>query len=76
VTSTPLFAKIVASKDAEFGAAWVRRDLQGNHGRCVSNFLVQDSGDAVSADPWSRFPVRAALRAGGIEPAVIPPPHD
>ena len=49
VTSTPLFAKIVASKYAEFGAARVRRDLQDNHSRCVSKCLVQDLADAVAA---------------------------
>src|SRR5262249_14891852 len=49
VTSTPLFAKIVSSKYAEFGAARVRRDLQDNHGRCVSKCLVQDLADAVAA---------------------------
>ena len=49
VTSTPLFAKIVASKYAEFGAARVRRDLNDNHGRCVSKCLVQDLADAVAA---------------------------
>src|SRR3984885_7435415 len=49
LTSTPLFAKIVASKYAEFGAARVRRDLLDNHGRCVSKCLVQDLADAVAA---------------------------
>ena len=49
VTSTPLFAKIVASKYAEFGATRVRRDLQDNHGRDVSKCLVQDLADAVAA---------------------------
>src|SRR5215469_6132670 len=49
VTSTPLFAKIVSSKYAEFGAARVRRDLQDNHGRWVSKCLVQDLADAVAA---------------------------
>jgi hypothetical protein len=49
VTSTPLFAKIVSSKYAEFGAARVRRDLRDNHSRCVSKCLVQDLADAVAA---------------------------
>ena len=45
----PLFAKIGASKDAECGAARVRRDLQDNHGRTVSKCLIQDHTDAVAA---------------------------
>ena len=49
VTSTPLFAKIVSSKYAEFGSARVRRDLRDNHGRAVSKCLVQDLADAVAA---------------------------
>lgn len=49
VTSTPLFAKIVSSKDAEFGSARVRRDLRDNHGRAVSKCLIQDLADAVAA---------------------------
>ncbi len=49
VTSTPLFAKIVSSKYAEFGAIRVRRDLQDNHGRCVAKCLVQYLADAVAA---------------------------
>ena len=49
VTSTPLFAKIVSSKYAEFGSARVRRDLRDNHGRVVSKCLIQDLADAVAA---------------------------
>ena len=49
VTSTPLFAKIVSSKYAEFGSARVRRDLRDNHGRAVSRCLIQDLADAVAA---------------------------
>jgi hypothetical protein len=49
VTSTPLFAKIVSSKYAEFGSARVQRDLRDNHGRCVSKCLIQDLADAVAA---------------------------
>ena len=45
----PLFAKIGASKDAECGAARVRRDLQDNHGRAVTKCLIQDHTDAVAA---------------------------
>jgi hypothetical protein len=49
VSSTPKFAKMVASKYAEFGSARVRRDLHDNHGREVSRCLVQDIADAVAA---------------------------
>jgi hypothetical protein len=49
VTSTPLFAKIVSSKYAEFGSARVRRDLLDNHSRCVSKCLIQDLADLVAA---------------------------
>jgi hypothetical protein len=49
VTSTPLFAKRVASKYADFGSERVRRDLRDNHGRSVSKCLIQDLADAVAA---------------------------
>jgi hypothetical protein len=49
VSSTPRFAKIVASKYAGAGSAWVRRDLMENHGRSVSRCLVQDLAEAVAA---------------------------
>jgi hypothetical protein len=49
VTSTPLFAKIVSSKYAEFGSERVRRDLRDNHGRSISKCLIQDLADAVAA---------------------------
>jgi hypothetical protein len=49
VTSTPLFAKIVSSKYAEFGSARVQRDLRDNHRRSVSKCLIQDLADAVAA---------------------------
>jgi hypothetical protein len=49
VSSTPKFAKMVASKYAEFGSARVRHDLGDNHGRAVSRCLVQDIADAVAA---------------------------
>jgi hypothetical protein len=49
VSSTPKFAKMVASKYAEFGSARVRHDLGDNHGRTVSRCLVQDIADAVAA---------------------------
>jgi hypothetical protein len=49
VSSTPKFAKMVASKYAEFGSARVQHDLRDNHGRAVSRCLVQDIADAVAA---------------------------
>jgi hypothetical protein len=49
VSSTPKFAKMVASKYAESGSARVQRDLRDNHGREVSRCLVQDIADAVAA---------------------------
>ena len=49
VSSTPKFAKLVASKYAEFGSARVQHDLRDNHGRAVSRCLVQDIADAVAA---------------------------
>ena len=59
VSSTPKFAKMVASKYGEFGSARVQHDLGDNHGRSVSRCLVQDVADAVAAvalakeDDWS-----------------------
>src|SRR6516164_3553698 len=49
VSSTPKFAKMVASQYAESGSARVQRDLRDNHGREVSRCLVQDIADAVAA---------------------------
>ena len=49
VSSTPKFAKMVASKYAEFGSTRVQHDLRDNHGRTVSRCLVQDVADAVAA---------------------------
>ena len=49
VSSTPKFAKMVASKYAEFGSARVQHDLRDNHDRSVSRCLVQDIADAVAA---------------------------
>jgi hypothetical protein len=49
VSSTPKFAKTLASKYAEFGSARVRHDLEANHGRAVSRCLVQDVAEAVAA---------------------------
>jgi hypothetical protein len=49
VSSTPRFAKMIAHKYAEFGAARVRQDLAENHGRRVAKAFVQDVADAVAA---------------------------
>jgi len=54
VSSTPKFAKMVASKYAEFGSARVQHDLGDNHGRSVSRCLVQDVADAVAAVALSK----------------------
>ncbi|HWE35587.1 MAG TPA: ISKra4 family transposase [Isosphaeraceae bacterium] len=48
VSSTPRFAKMVAHKYAEFGAARVQVDLAENHGRAVAKAFVQDVADAVA----------------------------
>jgi hypothetical protein len=48
VSSTPRFAKMVAHKYAEFGAARVLEDLAENHGRRVAKAFVQDVADAVA----------------------------
>ena len=49
VSSTPRFAKMIAHKYAEFGAARVLEDLAENHGREVAKAFVQDVADAVAA---------------------------
>ena len=49
VSSTPRFAKMVAHKYAEFGAARVLEDLSENHGRVVAKAFVQDVADAVAS---------------------------
>ncbi len=48
VSSTPRFARMVAHKYAEFGAARVQADLAENHGRAVARAFVQDVADAVA----------------------------
>ena len=48
VSSTPRFAKMVAHKYAEFGAARVLADLAENHRRAVAKAFVQDVADAVA----------------------------
>jgi hypothetical protein len=49
VSSTPRFARMVAHKYAEFGAARVLEDLSENHGRRVAKAFVQDVADAVAS---------------------------
>lgn len=49
VTSTPKFAKIVASKYAEFGSARVLVDLEENHSRSVARSYIQNLAEAVAA---------------------------
>ena len=48
VSSTPRFARMIAHKYAEFGAARVLEDLAENHGREVARSFVQDVADAVA----------------------------
>lgn len=48
VSSTPRFARLIAHKYAEFGAARVTTDLAENHGRAVAKAFVQDVADAVA----------------------------
>jgi hypothetical protein len=49
VSSTPRFARMIAHKYAEFGAARVLNDLAESHGRRVAKAFVQDVADAVAA---------------------------
>jgi hypothetical protein len=49
VSSTPRFARMIAHKYAEFGAARVLHDLAESHGRRVAKAFVQDVADAVAA---------------------------
>lgn len=49
VSSTPRFAKLIAHKYAEFGAARVTEDLAESHGRQVARSFVQDVADAVAS---------------------------
>jgi hypothetical protein len=49
VSSTPRFARMIAHKYAEFGAARVLNDLAESHGRKVAKAFVQDVADAVAA---------------------------
>jgi len=46
-TSTPKFAKMIASKYADMGAQRVMKDLEGNHGRKVVRSFVQTVSDLV-----------------------------
>jgi hypothetical protein len=62
VSSTPKFARMIAYKYAEFGAARVTLDLAANHGRTVARSFVQHVADAVAAaalvkeESWSYAP--------------------
>src|SRR3954471_3488117 len=49
VSSTPRFAKMIAHKYAEFGAARVIEDLRENHGRTVARSFIQNVAAAVPA---------------------------
>ena len=72
VTSTPLFANFVSSKDVEFGSARVQRDLRDNHRRSVSKCLIQDFADAVAAVALANvesWPDR--LRRWDVPPATV-----
>jgi hypothetical protein len=46
-TSTPKFAKMIASKYADMGSQRVMKDLSGNHGRDVVRSFVQNIADLV-----------------------------
>jgi hypothetical protein len=47
--------------------------LLDRHGKRDDALRYLKLADTAAANPWFRFPVRDALRARGIEPAVIPP---
>lgn len=49
LTSTPRFAKSVASKYAQSGAGQVARDFEENHGRPVSSTYVKSLVDVIGA---------------------------
>ena len=49
VSSTPRFARMIAHKYAEFGAARVLHDLAECHGRKVAKAFVQDVADVVAS---------------------------
>ena len=49
LTSTPRFARSVASKYASFGAGQVSRDFAENHGRKVSSTYVKSLVDVIGA---------------------------
>ncbi len=48
--TTPKFAKQISSKYANVSARDVVRDLEENHGRCISPTFVQDIADAVGTE--------------------------
>jgi hypothetical protein len=49
VTSTPKFAKTVASKYADLGSSRVQADLAENHGRPLARSYIQNISEAVGA---------------------------
>lgn len=49
LSATPLFAKQISSKYAEFGARRVTNDLASNHGRTITHTFVQDIATVVAS---------------------------
>ncbi len=49
LSATPRFARMIASKFAEFGSAHVQADMAENHGRTFSRGLVAHVAEAVAA---------------------------
>jgi hypothetical protein len=49
LSATPLFAKQISSKYAEFGARRVINDLASNHGRVITHTFVQDVATVVAS---------------------------
>ena len=49
LSATPRFARMIASKFAEFGSARVQEDMAENHGRRFSRGLVAHLAEAVAA---------------------------
>ena len=49
ITSTPKFARSVASKYADMGSSRVQTDLRDNHGRATTRAFIQTISEAVGA---------------------------
>jgi hypothetical protein len=49
LSATPRFARIIASKYAEFGSSRVQEDMAANHGRHFSRGYVSNLAEAVAA---------------------------